>query len=96
MNFRFTLGALLATTTAVCAYLGTALYARDVSPQHVAMIATPMIVLIAVIAWVEPGRLSRAAVGLFRGVAHIVRRAMRGITPRADDDRRSSLYTDDN
>ena len=54
---RFTVGGLLAATTVIGAYLTTALYANDPGAQSIAALVIPMLLLVAIITWCEPGRL---------------------------------------
>lgn len=74
MRFRYSLGALLATIALVCAFLATGANADSAKAQLIATIVNPVIVALAVVAWVEPGRISRTVAALFRGMRRLLRR----------------------
>ena len=61
---RFTIGGLFALVALVCAYLTTGLYADNVQAQAIAAILNPLLLLLAIIASFEPGRLGRIATSL--------------------------------
>ena len=59
MLLRFSLGSLLAAVAVVSVYLATALHAHDPRMVTLSSIVSPILLLLAVIAWIEPGRISR-------------------------------------
>lgn len=64
MKPRFTIGGMLAAVALVCAYLTTGLYADNPLAQSIASVVNPLLLLVAVIAVFEPGRLGRTFVSV--------------------------------